>query len=74
MGVVTPSGFFFFFCRIKTQKKLTLGIFFGHFDEKKFGGTYKGGGRVSRQSSGIRGWLPLREIVSRHFEKYLHAM
>ena len=34
----------------------------------------KMGGRVSRQSSKVRGWLPPQNILSRHFEKYLHDM
>ena len=40
------------------------------------GGTPKEGGRVSRQSSGVwgEGLLQPREILSRHFEKYTHAM
>ena len=37
-------------------------------------GTPKGRGKVSRQSSSVWGWLPLRKILSRHFEKYLNAM
>ena len=31
-------------------------------------------GRVSRQSSKVGGWLPPQNILSRHFEKYLHGM
>ena len=45
----------------------------GHFDEKKSGGT-PNGGRVSRQSLKVRGWLPPENILSRHFEKYLQDM
>ena len=43
---------------------------------KKPGGTPEDGGRVSRQSSKVRGggWLPPQNILSRHFEKYLHGM
>ena len=29
---------------------------------------------MSRQSSKVRGWLPPPNILSRHFEKYLHGM
>ena len=29
---------------------------------------------MSRQSSKVRGWLPPQNILSRHFEKYLHGM
>ena len=29
---------------------------------------------VSRQSPRVRGWLPPENILSRHFEKYLHDM
>ena len=31
-------------------------------------------GRVSHQSSKVGGWLPLQNILSCHFEKYLHGM
>ena len=31
-------------------------------------------GRVSRQSPRVRGWLPPENILSRHFERYLHDM
>ena len=42
---------------------------------KKPGGTPLRWGRVSRQSSKVRGgWLPPQNILSRHFEKYLHGM
>ena len=34
----------------------------------------KMGVRVSRQSSKVGGWLPPQNILSRHFEKYLHGM
>ena len=29
---------------------------------------------MSRQSSKVGGWLPPQNILSRHFEKYLHGM
>ena len=67
--VTTPNGFFF--CRLRTQKETDRGhlsyykvTFCSHFDEKKFSGTPKDGGRVSLH----------RKILSRHFEKYLHAI
>ena len=40
----------------------------------KPGGTPYDGGRVSRQTSKVGGWLPPQNILSRHFEKYLHGM
>ena len=50
-------------------------ILCGHFDEKTNGGTTLPGGRVSRQSQRVRGWfLIFFDILSRHFEKYLHTM
>ena len=49
-------------------------ILCGHFDEKKTGGTPQDGDRVSRQSAKVGGWLPPQNILSRHFEKYLHGM
>ena len=48
-------------------------ILCGQFDEKN-GGTPYDGGRVSRQSSKVGRWLPSQNILSRHFEKYLHGM
>ena len=39
----------------------------GHFDEKNRD-------RVSRQNSKVGGWLPPQNILSHHFEKYLHGM
>ena len=49
-------------------------IFCGHFDENKTGGyplrwCY---GEPSKFEG--RGWLPPQNILSRHFEKYLHVM
>ena len=49
-------------------------ILCGHFDEKNPGSPPNTGGRVSRQSPRVRGWLPPETILSRHFEKYLHDM
>ena len=54
-------------------------ILCGHFDEKNIRGCPITWGydtpMVSRQSSRVRGgWLPLENILSRHFEKYLHDM
>ena len=43
------------------------------FCEKSWGTPWDGG-RVSRQSSKVGGWLPPQNILSRHFEKYLHGM
>ena len=42
--------------------------------QNKNGGTPYDGDRVSRQSSKVRGWLPPQNILSHHFEKYLHGM
>ena len=45
--------------------------------KKKNGGTTLPGGRVSRQSQRVRGWMQpfsVLDILIRHFEKYLHTM
>ena len=51
-------------------------ILCGHFGEKniRVPSNMGGGGRVSRQSPRVRGWLSPENILSRHFEKYLHDM
>ena len=52
-------------------------ILCGHFDEKtktKTGVPPLDGGRVSRQSSKVGRCLPPKNILSRHFEKYVHGM
>ena len=42
---------------------------------KQIRGTPKHGGRVCRQSPRVQGgWLPPENILSRHFETYLHDM
>ena len=72
---------------IKTQRKAILHIeaslssSFAVIDDfywRGGGGRSKDSSTLNRQSLGVcvrrGGWLPLQKILSRHFEKYLHAM